>query len=140
MDELIAFIRARLAEEEAAAYATAYAYPNQVRPLSWRVSEHKRPAIPGRECMVFRNQGSPMVADSFTRADAEHIVLQDPEKTLLGIRSTHMIVDLIEKWINDPIRGVVYQIGPPTIRLMLCGLALKYRHRADYRPEWNPTT
>ena len=138
MDELIAFIRARLAEEQTAAYATAYTNPNQVRSLSWRVSQRKRPAIVGRECMVVRNPGDPMVADSFTHADAEHIALQDPEKTLDGIRSTQMIVDLIEKWINDPHRGVVYQIGPATIRLMLCELARKYQHRCDYRPEWNP--
>jgi hypothetical protein len=126
-EDLIAFLRARLAEDEAAAQAAS-----DGPWMPW----HGRPGL-GLGHLEFGialpGQGSGSLAAIATELwlDAEHIARHDPVRVLREVEAKRAIVDEIERELADDPTS-------ETDRWRLSVLAAVYRDHPDYRQEWAP--
>jgi hypothetical protein len=120
VDDLIAFLRARLDEDEQAARTAAgnrAAWAIDVSPSgSWYVS-------PGRD--------SDDIGDVQQQEHAMHIARWDPARVLAEVEARRRMVDELAALDGDPVNGLA-------ITRMMHLLALPYAEHPDYRKEWRP--
>ena len=123
MDDLIAFLRARLDEDERAAVAAA----GQQTYYDWEVHEAEPPEQP-----EVRVKGEPYrVAGGVDDSTAEHIARHDPARVLSEIESKRRLIQWCE-WMVGDFRGS--DVWKDVLPL----LALPYVGHSDYRAEWRP--
>lgn len=135
-DDLLAFIRAQLDQEEQTAHA-ATAGP-------WRVVDGKRntwstgstgdAAVHGPGALGLDYVVPPDVdyGPALAPGDAHHITGHDPEHVLADIDAKRRQLDIIETMLEgDPATTGMYA------HQLLLAHAAAYRHHPGYRPEWN---
>lgn len=124
-DDLVAFIEARLAEDEQAAHAcdqkiwhagSAWA-ADLIDPLPSQRRDH-----PGYIPMI-------------TRADVDHIARHDPSRALREVEATRQRIVLALKIAAE--RG--HPFWPYAGEQLLKLEAAPYSDHPDFRPEWSPT-
>lgn len=123
MDDLIAFLRARLAEDEKAAVAAA----GQQAYYDWEVGEADPPEQPEVRVMGTLHQ----VATGADDSTAEHIARHDPARVLREIEAKRRLIQWCE-WMVGDFRGS--DVWKDVLPL----LALPYVDHSDYRDEWRP--
>lgn len=145
-DELVAFLRARLGEDERVA-REATAGP-------WRHNPDKHWRKPGtswfEEAVFAGPAGSDATCvagtgesdDSQSTADARHIALWDPARVLAEVAAKRRILDELDKE-RDQLERSGYRptdVSPALARLHRVArfLALPYADHADYREQWRP--
>lgn len=142
MSELVAFLRARLAEDEETASATAWSAATATS-NSWSVRRKGPRDAPAWS--IYANDRFEIVA-GLGEHDAEHIARHDPDRALEEVVAKHRIMDEHAydplngcrkcadgiRWVND--RPVVNPSGWPCLTLR--ALALPYAGHPDYRDEW----
>ncbi|MCX4993825.1 DUF6221 family protein [Streptomyces longwoodensis] len=129
MDELVAWLRAQLDEDERTAQAAS--------PGPWYVNaEHD-------EVMAVDDV---TVAEGFAlsgrqlRATVDHIARHDPARVLREIDTKRRLLDLHRPYVPEPNQSCLGCAGGimfsscPVVRL----LALSYTDRPGYREEWRP--
>ncbi|MFB6626495.1 MULTISPECIES: DUF6221 family protein [unclassified Streptomyces] len=140
MDDLMAFIRARLDEDEQTARAAA-------EPESWmELDREPRPswyvqywADPDVAAVIADPESSayPVVttAEGMSEDDADrraaHIARHDPARVLAEVEAKRRILSAYENYDND-----APELDVPESVLRL--LALPYADHPDYRKEWRP--
>jgi hypothetical protein len=135
MDELTAFVAARLDEEEAAAkgppgwrleHWTAVRYADKESGRNWRVDAEPR-------CIV----------DAVAKEDAEHIARHDPARALREVAAGRRILarymDCLAR-MEDPDypQAVARDQAREYEDFVLPNLAAVWDGHPDYRPEWKP--
>lgn len=137
MDDLIAFLRARLDEDEATARA---ATPG---PWQWR-HEHGEPWHPepegwldySGEYITGPDDAATMFGPGMTpHADATHIALHDPPRVLAEVAAKRQIVDAYEHWQRRADSGEELSEFE---RGSLAGLYSTCRALAEAHPDWRP--
>lgn len=129
MSDLVAFLRARLDEDEALA--------RDAPPGPWYIGNAVDPTQP---CSVHTFPGVRLVADGLNWLVAEHIARQNPARALADIEAKRRLLklhgrvgDLPFCMTCDAPSGVPGKSqGCDTLRL----LATPYAHHPDYRAEW----
>lgn len=130
MDDLLAFLRARLDEDEAQA-SVATRGP-------WRAED--RPVFSGFYRVVTRDyddedQGDVVVSGDDVggarRNDAQHIARYDPARVLREVEAKRELINWILRW---PLRPA----PPSSVDGLLERLALPYADHEGYREEWKP--
>jgi hypothetical protein len=141
VDDLAAFLAARLDEDEAAAKAAK-------APSPWKAAEHE-----ADNWIVTDAAGEPLIYDEGTPSleEAAHIARHDPARVLREVEAKRTI--LAE---HDPCYPTYYPTpsGQPTCGVCHSGgfdwdperwpcatvraLAVVYGDHPDYRPEWKP--
>jgi hypothetical protein len=131
-DDLIAFLRARLAEDEATARAVAW--DGSGNSLSWGLAASATVEVGNDEF------------NTDDRTVANHIVNHDPARVLREVEAKRRILtDVVSEMdsMTDQIH-LEWGAGPldPTTReslILLRLLALPYADHPDFRDEWRPT-
>ncbi|WP_157963849.1 DUF6221 family protein [Actinocorallia populi] len=122
MEDLVAFLRARLDRDEAVARACMSA--------AWKVAAGGTVRVdPAGEAAPERA----FVATAENEAYAEHIARMDPHRVLRQAGAQRRLIALYEKerWARQ--RGVP---GGGVLEDVLRGLASQYSDHPAYRPEW----
>lgn len=145
MDDLIAFLRARLDEDETAARAATWG-PWVVGPTFGGENNrvYVQPDGPGIDTI-----GTCVIAGQVSnvpqwRANAQHIARWDPERVLAEVEAKRALVDLAEATLADGAgnerdeQGVFFSnpIARRRMRDALRLLAQPHAEHPDYRPEW----
>jgi len=165
-DDLVAFLRARLDEDEQAALGTldplALIGRHRGKPEQrWKVTESGRGIIDA--------DGNTLRAKDVFPAEAEHIVRHDPARVLAEVDAKRSIIAASpvacppacardhtfsgscalrwmgpvvwgedeSRWVRDS-DGATVLAPPVTTNYVLRLLALPYADHPDYRPEWAP--
>jgi len=130
MDDLIAFLRARLDEDEQTARATADEYGP-----AWTADNQME--------SVRSSTGADVVDEPYT--PRHHIARHDPARVLAEVDAKRRILDVYEEVMTkfteswspmvpyDRLAGTV-----SSLRRTLEFLALPYADHPDYRDEWRP--
>ncbi|MGW1071534.1 DUF6221 family protein [Streptomyces sp. NPDC002537] len=138
--DLLAFLRARLDEDEQTARETAWSL-NTMRHNGWE-------ARPGDglgddyEWEVWANSRFRMCG-GLQGADARHIARHDPARVLADIAGRRAILDLYEEpeasgALPDSANRFTGSVQRHVIGEVLPHLALPYAGHPDYREEWLP--
>ncbi|MFD3654344.1 DUF6221 family protein [Streptomyces sp. NPDC058620] len=137
MDDLVQFLRDRLAEDEQVARAAMWdelsdvwtARPPQARYEQYIVAD-------------YLDDGVVVVTPENADADGvgRHIARHDPARVLREVEAKRQLLDTFlpdaagaDEQINDEWRA-----GSTLAVDLLCLLALPYTDHPDYRPEWGP--
>lgn len=122
MDELIAFLSARLDKDEAIAQAAA-----RKRRGAWRVlGDHLRAIVHG-------SRGPDLaVADTPGTMIADHVALHDPSRVLWGVTVKRSILAACANTREYE------DCGGMLAREIMRWLGAEFRDHPDYRPEWKP--
>jgi hypothetical protein len=123
LDDLIAFLRARLDEDEQAAVAAA----GQPTYYDWEVHE----ADPRKQREVRVKGESHQVVSGVDDSTAEHIARHDPARVLREVEAMRRLIQWCE-WMRGDFRGS--DVWKDVLPL----LALPYADHSDYRDEWRP--
>jgi hypothetical protein len=135
VDDLVAFLRARIDEDEQIARAAT--------PGPWRHDPTKHHHIVGtplfEEAVFAGERGASAVCvagtgetdDRQSMADAAHIARHDPARGLREVRAKRGALAMIVHLLAD-------DDTDETARWMLCLLAFPYADHPDYRDEWRP--
>ena len=130
MDELVAFLRARLDEEEAFAQATVW--EGSGNKLAWERAASATFDVGGDEFYA---------GDS---AIANHIARHDPARVLADVEAKRQALAKCAEWLSyRPVGDTDVDRGSDgayvdAAETMLRLLALPYADHADYREEWQP--
>lgn len=131
MDDLIAFLRARLDEDEAAAMEAVF-------PSPWDVSDRGHYAAVRADEPDFRiiteldqSQGVPGVWLSETLS---HIARHDPARVLADVAAKRAVVF----WCEAAYRVVEADRYALDVERVLLHLASAYAEHPDYHEEWRP--
>lgn len=146
VDDLIAFLRARLDEDEQAAQEALHA--DAVSPGVWTTEHHNSSthSEPNR-CHIAEDRSGNYwsVAHEVYIPNAEHMACWDPARVLAEVEAKRQILDEVVPEIDgmdERINGE-WGIGPiaeddyasvPLLKL----LGLPYAGHPDYRQEWRP--
>lgn len=137
-DDLVAFLRARLAvDEQVAREATAGQWRNA--PTSRHYEDGAGPseavftALPDTGAIVVARTGAR--GDRNGMVNAEHIARHDPARVLAEVDTKRRIVDGLAEALD---RHADYITGTFTVEDVLRLLALPYADHPDYQPEWAP--
>jgi hypothetical protein len=135
MDDLVAFLRARLDEDEATARA-AFGFDPE-----WQIEAAKNPAHRSYRSVV-RSAQSEVITDDIDDGPAVHIARHDPARALREVEAKRRILEIHYDYRgvcptcfslrNPPIQREPYPCD--TARM----LALPYADHPDYRAEWRP--
>lgn len=117
MDDLTAFVRARLDEDEAAAQD-----PARVWPGPWTADR----------CEVSDSGGVTVVRDEYHWGPMPHIARHDPARVLRDIAAKRAILDRCVRWECDEMTAGML------IEDVLAHLATAWSGHPDYRDEWRP--
>lgn len=143
-DEIVAFIEARLAEDEAMARA-ATAGPWLIdegdeapdHSLTVKGGPDQIPGVPGRESVVYW----PHIWDE-TWPDFEHIARHDPARVLREVASKRRVVkayvDAVEALREsiDRVEAEVRKIRYDAMRISVEALVTVWADHPDYKPQW----
>lgn len=138
MDDLIAFLRARLDEDETAAQAATWG-PWTVGPTFGGENNrvYVKPDGPGIDTI-----GTCVIAGQISnmpqwRANAQHIARWDPARALAEVEAKRRMVDHVSQELED--RGADNPWWySDKLTPILEALALPYADHPDYREEWRP--
>jgi len=123
LDDLLAFLRARLDEDERSAVAAA----GQPSYYDWEVHEadsHEQPEV--------RVKGKThQVAGGIDDSTAEHVARHDPARVLREVEAKRRLIQWCE-WMVGDFRGS--DVWKDVLPL----LALPYADHSDYRDKWRP--
>lgn len=142
MDDLIAFLRARLDEDRAAALAASW---DEWDGSHW--TAHHREQYDGQWAIIDRaDEGVVTTIDPQAAQDApvaQHIARHDPARAL---RHVEALRGVLEEW--DTATGVAaetFAFGRGTARMTLSALepimrhlVIEYADHSDYRDDWKP--
>ncbi|MEU7741993.1 DUF6221 family protein [Nonomuraea sp. NPDC049158] len=120
MDDLIAFLRARLDEDEQEATAAS--------PGPWKANAEQDEVLAVDDIEVatgFALSGNQL------RATVRHIVRHDPTRVLREVEAKRELINWVLRW---PLRPA----PPSSVDGVLERLALAYVDHPDYRNEWRP--
>jgi hypothetical protein len=140
VDDLIAFLRARLDEDEEAARA---ATPG---PWEWK-HEHGEPWQPrpdgwldySGEYLAAADGKSTLFGPGMTpHADADHIARHDPSRTLREVEAKRVLIADYERFIAERRRMMGGWDSYPEPSPVLAAFAAVYADHPDYRDEWRP--
>lgn len=144
MDEMIAFFRARLNEEEFAAYQSAD-FGGGIVSAVWRLSGSH--GIYWSVAAVAQAEGHEEtidVVDAHTEQVANHIVLHDPHRVLRSIKAKRRMLDAFaavshgERTAPHEDMRDVSRAGVDTWRFVLRLSVAEYADHPDYKTEWRP--
>lgn len=123
MDDLIAFLRARLDDlEDAAKWAPGPDWWQEDKPFVWGEDSDSE---------VSCSKGRVAVVDHQAATAVAHIVLNDPARVLRRVKVGRRVIDEFE-------RCGPHTQGHPGLRFAVQALALEYADHDDYREEWQP--
>jgi Family of unknown function (DUF6221) len=126
-DDLAAFLKARLDEDEAAAKATQAAAAEWF--LGSSEDDDKRSIrYTGPSTLYPGESWDYCIADRVTEDAAAHIARHDPARVLREIEAKRAI---LAQWEAGP-------AGSPVLTFALHNLAAVYSDHPDYRQEWKP--
>ncbi|NUS14554.1 MAG: hypothetical protein HOY69_24670 [Streptomyces sp.] len=128
--DLVAFLNARLNEDEAAAAGTLDPAANTGRFRGKRVVRWK---VTSNGSGIIDVDGGTLRAKDVFPAEAEHIVRHDPARVLAEVDAKRRILAECEGVEYQDSRGMA-SMADNILRL----LALPYAEHPDYRPEWAP--
>lgn len=122
MDELIAFLNARLDEDEAAAKA------------AWRGDGWRHENMPDE---VWTGRSAPghtpiPIAKAWDQPTAEHIARHDPARVLADVAAKRAVIAACAHNLEYEDYG--YTLAERVLR----ALALPYAEHEDYKPHWRP--
>jgi hypothetical protein len=124
MDDLTAFLNARLDEDEAAVKG-----PPAWKLEHWSAVRYKTGVESGRE---WRVDAEPRcIVDAVAKEDAEHIARHDPARVLREVAAKRVIM----RYYGSPV-GFPGEEGVPGTAMR--ALAAVYSDHPDYRQEWTP--
>jgi hypothetical protein len=128
MDELIAFVEARLDEDEAAAKTWRHPEWERRGHAVWmRLGNDRRLAA---ECPL------PMGPEP---SPAEHIARHDPARVLRRVEGARrMLSRLCAALATDPIEGGLRSARVMALYAAVCAYAYEYDDYPGYRQEWKP--
>ncbi|MGW4484316.1 DUF6221 family protein [Amycolatopsis sp. NPDC004368] len=139
MDDLIAFLRARLDEDEQAARDSAGV--RWVTPVPGSV--HVDPAAIRENTLAYGHLGFVVSADVSPQGDAyrRHIARHDPARVLAEVAAKRQIIDAAVR--ADEAGDAALQTAGEYARAqalsdVLDWLALPFADHPDYREEWRP--
>lgn len=132
LTDLIAFIRACLAWDEGLVVATIP--PGWAR--SWHRQQDGQPGVAEHAYALTRAGKDQLVAESLTVWDADLIAARDPAWTLPDIAAKRLLLDQVEKWLDDSVSDIVLRVGPGFLHALLKAMAAPYENRPGFRPEW----
>jgi hypothetical protein len=136
VDDLTAFLRAQLNEDEAAAEATL---PLHLRVGRFRGKEIPRWRITKSGAGIIDEDGGTLRAQQIFPAEADHVIRHDPARVLREVDAKRAIVDDLAEFIRWGARkGLDYQDGVDACERTLKRLALPYADRPGYREGWRP--
>jgi hypothetical protein len=130
VDDLIAFLAARLDENEALAKAAQ-------APSPWKAADHE-----SDHWIVTDATGEPLIYDEGTPSleEAAHIARHDPARSLRDVEADRKLIVAYRQTLSVPPTNE--QVDQTAWRLALeFALQLRaavYSDHPDYRPEWAP--
>jgi hypothetical protein len=130
MDDLVAFLRARLDEKAARAQAAGGD--------EWSLHGHESDTV-----LIYSSHGEPVVYDegSPAPAQARHIVDHSPARVLREVEAKRRLVDQYERAMENR-RAHPDDLASAGALLALHGavklFALPFDVHPDYRPKWAP--
>lgn len=140
MDDLVVFLRARLAEDEQVARGVSTG-PNV--PEKWTAAKYREGVRPWRidgQCSL--------VVEAVCGPDAAHIARHDPARVLAEVEAKRRVIDryeagvaLLKAWTaaDELLSALTVQNAENTgLEWALRLLALPFRNHPDYKPEWAP--
>jgi hypothetical protein len=121
-EDLVAFLRARLDEDEQTARAAGG--------VDWL-----RPEYPGETVAIFDSTGEPVVYDEGWPSEGQltHIAEHDPERVLAEVDAKRRTLVRCEEALLAASPMLVH-----FAKQTLWEMARPYREHPDYRPEWAP--
>ena len=137
MDDLVTWLRAQLAEDERVAQAASVDDP------SWFIST----LVDDSGVEFFAEIGDRPIGikvgpndddEPLRRAEADHIVLNDPTFRLADIEAKRQILDLCDLEFTDTGAWIGIDESSETKWRVLQALALPYAESDGYREEWRP--
>jgi hypothetical protein len=152
-DDLAAFVRRRLDEDEQIARAAC-----EYAEAEWRLDEEYGETVlwwppEPRVAEAERRHGLPVTSDQWRGQTIEsggtriapHIARHDPARVLADVAAKRRILAECAYWYDkvnasatekypQPDLGARFEVAMPILLL----LALPYRDHLDYRPEWAP--
>ena len=135
MNDLIAWLRAQLDEDERLARAA------QIDELVWQSGPGVSYDTQGWVRAV-SNDDSWMICETHTRAQSDHIARHDPARVLAEVEAKRAILDLHDSDGGHECVGPADAWGTATIHAQTCPtlrlLAQPYADRHGYREEWRP--
>jgi hypothetical protein len=147
VDDLVAFLRACLDDDERVARAAAYAVADHCYPSADAEQYAERsgvwlaqPHLFHRRVVADAEPGwRPRVIESTWTEAADHIARHDPARVLAEVAAKRAVVDmghaLLDTQPNDPAAALMMtQAGDHVLR----HLAAIYADHPDYRQEWRP--
>lgn len=141
MDDLIAFLKARLAEREAKALGAG-----EIGTPDWHVGEDGS-GNPESDACVIDGNGEIVVYDEGRPrlAEAVHIADNDPAWALADIESKRQVIKLYENAVSAKRAGSISyrnrtqdEAAVDVLGAAVQSLALPYAGRPDYLEEWKP--
>lgn len=142
-DDLAAFLKARLDEDEQAARAATPSQWEVARERNhWFVlvtdTEHVRGVAAGGD---YDPNATYTNIEPLHRGDAEHIARHDPARVLRDVEAKELMVDEYEYWLAKVVAGEDYpaladrfEVARGMVRL----LALPWEEHPNWREEWRP--
>ena len=122
IDELVAFLRARLDQDERIARAVT-------TPGAWRVSHsHGGPTV----------EGDGWTVRGADELDAAHIAEHDPARVLKEVRAGRQAIAHYERVAAHRWKHLDYELAIGAVEVQLKIRALPYAGHEDYRQEWKP--
>jgi hypothetical protein len=135
-DDLVAFIEARLADDQRMALA---ATPEHWSVEPWR-NDHNVEFL----VIADYHQGPPAIALK-SEADAAHIARHDPSRVLRDVEALRAVVeeckstmDWVEELRREGDEALAYRAHVGSLLLVLKMFAAVWREHPDFRPEWSP--
>lgn len=132
MNDLIAFLTARLDEDEAAALADG--------PYEWDARSLGAPpppgASPGHGVFLRHASNAARLATTNTRDQAEHIALHGPARVLREVAADRAILAMLAEDVKDG-RERDYE-ATEAIEQVTRIRAAVWNNHPDYRQEWKP--
>lgn len=119
---LVAFLRARLAEDEQAAQAA--------KPGPWHTDGGS----------VYASHPTDQIVDYARDDSAAHIARHHPARVLREIEWNRRMVHAFDGLATNPARlhDAALHMQYEIFRRIVCGIALSYVDHSDYREEWRP--
>jgi hypothetical protein len=134
VNDLVEFLRARLAEDEQVARYSG-------EPGQWDIGECVSTDEPGRTEWEIVTENGYVTARTATNMRAAHIARHDPARVLREVEAKRQIVDAYAEAlrIQDGFRETTGELMRRTAIEMAClAYAVAYAYHPDYREEWKP--
>jgi hypothetical protein len=130
-DDLVAFLRARLDEDE----QTAQAVPGWAN--GWRRNTYPE-VVP--QCDEIRTAEGALIVEIRDDTAGEHIARWDPARVLAEVEAKRRIVDAFEAVDGDRARlhNAALHLQWNVLRTVVQTLALPHAGHPDYREAWKP--